>query len=244
MSTLKATDPCADIILDFIAGGVPGNMAGESAGNYDAVIGNAHSTRDLNVMTIAQIYQLQAQLLAAGQPSTAIGRYQDIRATLQSLINAEHLPPTTIFTEELEDRLNLDLLCSACSYKSWRNRTVTDATFQHLIACQWASQPDPQNGGKSHYDGVGANHASTTLAAAYAMLARAKSAAAAALASPPVAPVPGPGRSTSDADAVEAVKTLQRILIDLQRYRGLVDGVCGPQTAAAAMAAYNATRKV
>lgn len=53
-----------------------------------------------------------------------------------------------------------------------------------------------------------------------------------------------PERSISDADAVEAVKTLQRILIDLKRYRGRVDGIAGAQTAAAAMAAYNASRGV
>lgn len=59
-------------------------------------------------------------------------------------------------------------------------------------------------------------------------------------------PLPSPqeavGRPVSDADAVESVKALQRMLVSARRYKGAVDGICGPQTAAAAMAAYNATR--
>ena len=35
MSTLKISDPCSDIIEDFIAGGVPDNPGGESGGNAD-----------------------------------------------------------------------------------------------------------------------------------------------------------------------------------------------------------------
>lgn len=67
---------------------------------------------------------------------------------------------------------------------------------------------------------------------------------------PPAPVVPGPvlpdadktgARATSAMDVVEAVKTLQRMLIDIKEYRGRVDGVCGPQTSAGAMAAYNAS---
>lgn len=62
---------------------------------------------------------------------------------------------------------------------------------------------------------------------------------------PPVAEPPKPSaESITDADVVEAVKELQRRATATKRYRGQIDGICGPQTAAAAIAAYNASRGV
>ena len=188
MSTLRQNDQTSDILLDFIAGG-------ESGGNFNAVIGSAHSTNDLGQLDLAGIYVLMANLLHKGEPSTAIGRYQFIRATLQSLAKA--LPLDTKFTPALQDQLAIDLLNTACHYQNWRRGTISDEGFAHLLSCQWASLPDPQNGGKSHYDHVGPNHAGTSLAAVYAMLVRAKAALRGAgagvprpqVVAPPVLPV-------------------------------------------------------
>lgn len=63
----------------------------------------------------------------------------------------------------------------------------------------------------------------------------------AAVATPP-ATQPAPAGQITDADAVATVKALQQQLIALRRYRGSPDGILGPQTAAAAMAAYSAAR--
>lgn len=57
---------------------------------------------------------------------------------------------------------------------------------------------------------------------------------------PDTAAIPAPQPAVTDADAVAAVMALQRTLVALKRYRGAVDGILGPQTAAAAMAAYSA----
>lgn len=54
-------------------------------------------------------------------------------------------------------------------------------------------------------------------------------------------PVPA-NTSVTNATAVEAVRSLQAALAALGRYKGAIDGICGPQTAAAAMAAYQATQ--
>ena len=158
----KDSDKCTDIILDFIAGGVPGNPSGESLGNYNAVIGNARSQDDLSARTIDQIYALMGQLRAAGKPSTAIGRYQIIRATLQTLQNRLNIPGSVKFTPQLQDRLGLALMVGR-GYQKWWTGAITDKQFAHNISLEWASLPDPEKGGKSHYDGVGPNHASTTL---------------------------------------------------------------------------------
>lgn len=173
MSTLKSSDRCTDIILDFIAGGVDGNPSGESAGNYNAVIGNAKAHDDLGQKTLTDIYRLMDERLAAGMPSTAIGRYQIIRHTLQTLVAGLGLGRNAFFTPALQDQLAVRLLVGR-GYPAWWRGHMTDQEFAHGLSCEWASLPDPERGGKSHYDGVGPNHASTSLNKAYGMLARAR----------------------------------------------------------------------
>lgn len=192
MSTLRIVDPCADVILDFIA-------KYESAGNYNAVIGNAQSTDDLSALTISDIYLLQSRLLAAGRPSTAVGRYQIIRKTLQSLVAAGKAANSDKFTPPVQDALGLALLVFR-GYQLWRKGIIGDAEFAHRLSMEWAALPDPDNGGKSHYDGVGPNHAGTTLASVYAMLASARAAA-----EPPSPPAP----PQIVADAIAALTRLQ-----------------------------------
>ena len=174
MSTLKS-DPCTDIILDFIAGGVPENLGGESGGNYNAVIGNARAAADLGLLTFQGIYALMDKLLADGEPSTAVGRYQIIRRTMQALQAGLKLPDDTLFTPAVQDQLAARLL-SGRGYAPWRSGQTTDFEFAHAISCEWASLPDPERYGSSHYDGVGANHAGTTLDRVYRMLGRAREA--------------------------------------------------------------------
>src|SRR6266851_8981065 len=173
MSTLRSSDPCTDLILDFIAGGVDGNPSGESDGNYNAVIGNAHSDRDLSVLTLHQIANLQRQLVNNGEPSSAVGRYQIIEHTLETLIEELHLTGEEHFTPELQDKLAVQLLVGR-AYRSWWRGEISDTTFMHNISAEWASLPDPRLGGKSHYDGVGPNHASTSLLAVSQMLVQAR----------------------------------------------------------------------
>ena len=175
MSTLAQSDPCTDIVLDFIAGGVPDNPGGESGGNYNAVIGDMHATDDLGAKTLAEIYGLQAKLLGMGRPSSAIGRYQIIRRTLQALAAQLNVSSDTLFLDALQDQLAVKLLVQR-GYQAWWRGQMNDEELLHNLSCEWASLPDPERGGKSHYDGVGPNHASTTLAKCYAMLTRARAA--------------------------------------------------------------------
>jgi len=233
MSTYKGVDDCTDIILDFIAGGVPGNPSGESDGNYNAVIGDAGASDDLGAKTITDIYALMDARLAAGMPSTAIGRYQIIRATLKASLAALSLGGDVRFTPELQDHLGLKLMVGR-GYSSWFKGTMTDEDFAHGLSLEWASLPDPGNGGKSHYDGVGPNHASTTLAVVYAMLAKARAARAAPAA--PVVPPPVPDTSPAKpplpakvvvgtADVLDAsVRLLQTVMTVAGYYAGPIDG--------------------
>lgn len=195
MSTYHGKDNCTDVILDFIAGGSPENPGGESGGNYNAVIGHVKGLPgvDLATMTITQVYALESQLVSEGEPSSAIGRYQDIKATLQSLVSKQGVDPnTTLLTDLEQDELNVELLVTACKYSQWYTGKITDEEFAHLISLQWASLPDPQNDGKSHYDGVGPNHAGTSLEHVYMALERARQARPSVAPTPGGTPVPAP----------------------------------------------------
>lgn len=167
MSTYAATDRCTDTLLDELI------APGESRGNYNAVIGRITASDPLEKKTIAAIYRLMASRLSAGMPSTAIGRYQIIRRTLQTLQETAKLAPTELFTPELQDRLALALMIGR-GYSRWWRGTMTDEAFLHSLSMEWASLPDPYNGGRSHYDGIAGNHAGMTLAHAEAVIAKAK----------------------------------------------------------------------
>lgn len=155
MSTYAGKDDCTDIILDLIS-------EHESFGNYNAVIGDIRADDDLSQYTLNGIYDLMAKLLSEGQPSSAIGRYQIIRKTLQGLVASKNLPPDTLFTQKVQDSLAVSLLVLR-GYMDWWDGKMTDEEFAHGLSCEWASLPDPDMDGKSHYDGVGPNHAGTTL---------------------------------------------------------------------------------
>lgn len=175
MSSYVTTDPCTNLVLDFIAGGVPGNPMGESRGNYNAVFADIDAADDLGRYTLAEITgPVMDRVLRNGRNrSTATGRYQFLRRTLKSLAARRGLAGATLFTPELQDLLAVDLLVGR-AYKAWWRTSISHAEFAHNISMEWASLPDPRNGGRSFYDGDGLNHASTSLAAVYDMLRRAR----------------------------------------------------------------------
>lgn len=159
-------DPIRKSLLDFIA-------IRESAGNYDAFIGHANNRDPLDGNTINGIYMFQRKLLSWGEPSSAVGRYQFIQKTLNALVQQAGVALTDRFTHELQDRF-ASMLLDQRGYGRWLAGDLSDEDFAHNLSCEWASLPDPQNDGKSHYDGVGPNHAGQTLDAVYAALAAAR----------------------------------------------------------------------
>lgn len=229
MSTYAGRDECVNILLDFIA-------EHEAAGNYNAVIDDAHATDDLSAKTIDQIYVLMAILVGKNRPSSAVGRYQIIRATLQGLQAAAKFSNDTLFTPKLQDELAVTLLTGR-GFGKWRLGRLSDEDFAHNLSMEWASLPDPDNGGKSHYDGIGPNHAGTTLGAVYDMLARARQ----ALAGPVVASDPQHIPAPADDDGIEiTIAEFTRVATELQtklkargRYKHALDGIWGERSQAA-----------
>lgn len=165
-------DPCTSTILSFIRGTPALPM--EAAGNYNAVIGNAEATDDLAQKSLSEIYQLQEQLLAHNRPSSAVGAYQIIYSTLNTLAGKARLPPdTTMFTPPLQDSLAVSLLIQRGYSRWWRDK-IDDEEFLSRLSCEWASLPDPYADGRSHYDNIGPNHAGCSLDTALDMLVAAR----------------------------------------------------------------------
>jgi muramidase (phage lysozyme) len=220
--TFKNTDKCTDCLLDFIAGGVPGNELGESAGNYNAVFGHINASRPLSAMTLTQIYVMQGQMYAVNKTSTATGRYQGLRATIQGYQKRKKLPDTTLFTEALQDDFGLTLL-EDCKYVSWWKGKITDDEFMHNLSVVWASLPDPDNDGKSNHDGdIAGNHASTSLDNFRGALAQARAYQQGGGTVPAATP--------SNAEA--AVRAIQAVLVmtgDLPE-ASAIDGIWGPHS--------------
>ncbi len=230
MSTYKGKDDCTDTILDFIRGGVPEHKSGEAGGNYNAYFGHVKSSADFSVMTLDEVYAFQEDMLKTDPRSSAIGGYQFLRRTLQGLQKALSLPGSARFTPELQDRMAVELMIGR-GYTAWWRGAMEDSEFAHNLAAEWASLPDPLNGGKSKYDGDGVNSTDTTLTAVYAMLRRAaglKDSAGGEKLPPTELPTP------SLPDPIAAILAAPRFKTGVQAFQTAnnltSDGVIGPST--------------
>jgi muramidase (phage lysozyme) len=152
LATIK-DDPKAARILDFVS-------SLESRGNYNAVSGNAKASEDLSQITLAEVIAKQKK--GWGGPSSAIGRYQIIRKTMQGLIQQMGLPLTTKFTPELQDRMAVQLLKNR-GYDDFVAGKMSSQAFAIQLAMEWASMPRPDTG-RSHYAGDAVGNKSLTSA--------------------------------------------------------------------------------
>ena len=129
----------------------------ESRGNYNIILGGK-TVPDLTKMTLSQVYALQRQMVRSGKESSAVGRYQFIRKTLEG--DAAQLgldPDKTIFDEKTQDALAIYELRRNAKMDQWLAGTMSDGDFLNRIARIWASIPTTS--GSSYYAGVGSNRA-------------------------------------------------------------------------------------
>lgn len=149
-------------ILNFVA-------KYESNGNYNIVIGGG--TQPLTKMTIAEVYQLQDQLLKSGKESSAVGRYQFVKRTLKECVTGLNLDPDkTLFDEKTQDALIIYRLRSVRGLDNWLSGSLSTEKFLNNLSQEFASIPSPQKGGVSYYQGVGSNTSGTNLQSALSTL--------------------------------------------------------------------------
>ncbi|WP_392337302.1 hypothetical protein [Loktanella salsilacus] len=136
--------------LKHLIGWAEAGRNGYDAVQHGARIGpNKRPTQ----MTIGQIKQwIRA---TPGQPH-AIGRYQFIPATLDTLVREIGFSANTIFTADVQDRL-ADLLLEDAGYSLFVDGKVSRHQFMDNLAKIWAGFPNST--GRSFYHGYAGNYA-------------------------------------------------------------------------------------
>jgi len=136
--------PAPKSLLDIIG-------QGESRGNYNALVGGGSA--DLTHMTVAQVQELQKQMLREGRASSAVGKYQMVSGTLAEQMKKAGLDPnTTKFDEKTQDLLAQQLINQAGYGRK------DPATVMRNLAGTWASLPQDMSG-RGRYDGFNTNRA-------------------------------------------------------------------------------------
>jgi muramidase (phage lysozyme) len=163
----KSVTPGADgELLDFIA-------AKESRGDYNAVYGQG-SVPGLTNMTIAQVLEYQKRLVAMGQKSSAVGRYQFIRSTLEEEAKKAGLDINKeLFTPQIQDKLILNRLRRVRGLDKFKSGQIDATQFAENLSMEFAALPSPKKGGgtKSYYEGIAGNKALTSMESVYAAIA-------------------------------------------------------------------------
>lgn len=144
-SDMSSTQP----LLSFI-GGL------EAPGGYNQMFGGGMIDEGL---TLNDVIRNQTERVASGSPSSATGRYQFLRSTLQTLKRNLGLTGDEQFTPELQDRL-ANALLEVRGLSKFRSGKITAERFADNLAKEWASLP--YNTGNSYYAGDGLNRSLTT----------------------------------------------------------------------------------
>ena len=156
-------------VLNFIA-------AYESKGDYNIRFGGSRA--NLVGMTIAEVYEMQKSFrswpssVAVKDRSSAVGRYQYIKGTLEWMVGKMKLSTSTLFNEQTQDAIAVKDLRGRCQLDKWLAGQLSDEKFLNLLAAVWASIPNTT--GKSQYLGVGNNKAGVKVDSALSQLAEIK----------------------------------------------------------------------
>ncbi len=188
----KTVPAGAAILLDFI-----GDI--EAPRGYDVIYGNNQNKlpTPITKMTIGELIDAQASFTKRFK-SSASGRYQFMRATLQDLSRELGLRGTQVFDANLQDRLAFHLL-KRRGYEDYMSGKISRAEFGKRLAQEWASLPvltavkgahRDLKRGQSFYAGDALNKSLVSPEKVEAVLDRVKAAPSGVTSIPVGAPVP------------------------------------------------------
>ncbi len=175
----------AALLLDFIAQTEVGSIGRAS---YDVIYGHNQNKlpKPITKMTLGELIDAQVSFTKRFK-SSASGRYQFMRATLQDLSRELGLRGTQVFDPDLQDRLGYHLLIRR-GYNEFISGKISRTEFGKRLALEWASFPvlaavkgahiDLKRG-QSYYTGDPLNKALVTPAKIEAILNKVKTAGAA-----------------------------------------------------------------
>lgn len=113
----------------------------ESNGNYNAYFGNSGNASVMfTSMTVDEVLAWQAEFIAAGNASSAVGRYQFIDGTLRGLIDRLRIDGDETFGPALQDRLAVALL-ERRGLREYVEGTISRDDFAHNLSKEWAALP-------------------------------------------------------------------------------------------------------
>jgi muramidase (phage lysozyme) len=121
----------------------------EGTRGYNDAFAHQHPGVDLSKMTINQVEALQR----TQRGSPAIGRYQFMTKTLESLKKDLNLSGNEMFTPAMQERLARSLL-QRRGYDQWKAGKLSDQAFMHNLSEEWAGLTDPYTG-HGHYASIG-----------------------------------------------------------------------------------------
>ena len=162
--TLNHAEPVLDLIGKY-----------ESRGDYEIVWGGIQKSLrpvSLTAMTIAQVMEWQNNVVARGAKSSAAGKYQIIRKTLQGIVSATGINVARKFDKAAQDEMGMHLLRQR-GFQRFLDGQIDADDMMLALAKEWASFPVPSAmkgasrqilAGQSYYAGDGLNKAHATIA--------------------------------------------------------------------------------
>lgn len=142
----------------------------EAPQGYNQVYGGARlqPPRPITTMTVGEVQDYQTRMVADGSPSSAVGRYQVIRGTLQDMVNRGAVSPDDLFDADTQDRISVALMDRRGLRDYWAGR-ISAETFGQRLAQEWAGLPAMKRDrkgrraqGQSYYAGDGLNAATVS----------------------------------------------------------------------------------
>ena len=114
----------------------------EANDNYNAYYGAPSNTGApaLVEKTLAEVRTFQDHYIAHGSKSSAAGRYQIIRKTLDSLIATTSAMRADLFDAAMQDRLALKLI-EGRGYQRYLAGNISTEAFAKNMAKEWAALP-------------------------------------------------------------------------------------------------------
>lgn len=125
----------------------------ESNGNYNTLVGGKNEP-NLTNMKVSEILEFQSGMRQQGYESTAVGKYQILKGTLEGLINNGQAKLDDKFDSATQDKLAIGLL-KRRGLDSFQSGKMPKDAFADNLSKEWASLP--YHTGQSYYAGVGSN---------------------------------------------------------------------------------------
>lgn len=132
---------------------------GESNGNYNAYFGQPQNADvRLTEMTLKNVIAWQRAYVDSGIKSSAAGRYQIIRPTLESLMKELKLSGDEKYDEAMQNRLAIALLERRGAYE-YVYEDLSVERYAANLSQEWAALPKVvgENPTESYYAGDGLN---------------------------------------------------------------------------------------